>query len=388
MHLATEAQIKRGQITDVYFLRTQQILRAKRIDKHVCAEFVVKRLPLGYPFGVLAGIEEAVEVLMGIPGIEVEAMDEGTLFGPHQPVLTIRGRYLAFGQFETALLGLLCQASGIATRAARCRQAAGKRLVLSFGARRVHPAIAPMVERAAYLGGCDGVSVLESAKQLGIQPSGTIPHALVLLMGDAAWAVKAFDAVMPASVKRVALIDTIGDEKFEAIACAETLGRKLFAVRLDTPASRRGNLSELLREVRWELDLRGHRQVKLLVSGGIDEEHIASLNSVCDGYGVGTALSNAPVLDLAMDLVEINGRPMAKRGKLSGRKQVWRCPTCFTTIVTPWLAKPRRSCRCRRAYRSLLKPLVRNGKLLRPLARPQAIRARVLYQLNAGVGCA
>ena len=383
MHLATEAQIKQGRVTDVYFLRTQQILRAKRLNKHVCAEFVVKRLPAGYTFGVLAGLEEAVELLLTIPGIEVEAMDEGTCFGVHQPVMTIRGRYLDFGVFETALLGLLCQASGIATRTARCRQAAGDRLLLSFGARRVHPAIAPMVERAAYLGGCDGVSVVESATLLGIEPTGTIPHALVLLLGDAAWAVKAFDELIPRAVKRVALIDTIGDEKFEAIACAEALGKRLFAVRLDTPASRRGDLAELLREVRWELDLRGHRGVKLLVSGGIDEEEIRSLNSVCDGYGVGTALSNAPVLDLAMDIVEINGRPMAKRGKPSGRKQVWRCPSCRATVVAPWGRRAQAACRCRRAPHPLLKPLVNNQKLLRPLPSAGTIRQSVLKQLNA-----
>lgn len=383
MHLATEAQIKQGRVTDVYFLRTQQILRAKRLNKHVCAEFVVKRLPAGYTFGVLAGVEEAVELLLTIPGIEVEAMDEGTCFGVHQPVMTIRGRYLDFGVFETALLGLLCQASGIATRTARCRQAAGDRLLLSFGARRVHPAIAPMVERAAYLGGCDGVSVVESATLLGIEPTGTIPHALVLLLGDAAWAVKAFDELIPRAVKRVALIDTIGDEKFEAIACAEALGKRLFAVRLDTPASRRGDLVELLREVRWELTLRGHRGVKLLVSGGIDEDQIRSLNSVCDGYGVGTALSNAPVLDLAMDIVEINGRPMAKRGKPSGRKQVWRCPSCRATVVAPWGRRAQAPCRCRRAPQPLLKPLVNNHKLLRPLPSAGTIRQSVLKQLSA-----
>jgi len=382
MHLATEAQIKQGQVTDIYFLRTRQILQARRIHKTVVAEFVAKQLPAGYAFGVFAGLEETVELLLTIPGIEVEAMDEGTCFGPHQPVMAIRGRYLNFGLFETALLGLLCQASGIATRAARCRQAAGDRLVLSFGARRVHPAIAPMVERAAYLGGCDGVSVTESAKLLGLEATGTIPHALVLLMGDAASAVKAFDAVIPKSVRRVALIDTIGDEKFEAIACAEALGKKLFGVRLDTPASRRGDFAQLLREVRWELDLRGHAGVKLLVSGGIDEESIRALNSVCDGYGVGTALSNAPVIDLAMDLVEIEGRPMAKRGKPSGRKRVWRCPSCQTTLVMPRGRRPQATCRCRKSYKPLLAPLVRNGRLLRALPSPQAIRQRVLRQLK------
>lgn len=383
MQIATEAQIKQGRVTDVYFVRTQEVLRAKRIHKSVCAEFVVKSLPAGYDYGIAAGLDEVAELLRQMADIEVDAVPEGTLFGPHEPILTIRGRYLEFGVFETAVLGLLCQASGIASRAARCRQAAGTRLVLSFGARRAHPAIAPMVERAAFLGGCDGVSVVESAARLGIPPSGTIPHALVLLMGDSAWAVKAFDEVVPASVKRIALIDTIGDEKFEALACAEALGKKLFAVRLDTPSSRRGKFAELLREVRWELDLRGHRHVKLLVSGGIDEATIEALNPVCDGYGVGTALSNAPVLDVAMDIVEIEGRPMAKRGKPSGRKQLWRCPRCLARTVSPWGRRPMRVCRCGKTYQPLLKPLVQRGSLPQPLPKPTVIRQQVLRQLRA-----
>src|SRR5436190_1151227 len=84
----------------------------------------------------------------------------------------------SFGVLETALLGLLCQASGVATVAARCKIAAEGRPVFSFGARRMHPAISPMVERSAYIGGCDGVASVKSAEVIGIQPVGTMAHAV------------------------------------------------------------------------------------------------------------------------------------------------------------------------------------------------------------------
>src|SRR5690606_27067049 len=125
---------------------------------------------------------------------------------------------------ETAMLGLLCQASGVATKAARIRRLAGDKTVVSFGARRVHPAVAPVIERAAYIGGCDGVSVVMAAELLGEDPTGTTPHALILLMGDTVDAMLAYDRVLPPDVPRIALIDTFQDEKFEAIRVAEALG--------------------------------------------------------------------------------------------------------------------------------------------------------------------
>ena len=98
--------------------------------------------------------------------------------------MTLVGNYLDFGVLETALLGLLCQATGIATAAARCRLAAGGRPVYSFGARRMHPTIAPMIERAAYVGGCDGVAAVKSGELLGVAPVGTMAHSLILILGE------------------------------------------------------------------------------------------------------------------------------------------------------------------------------------------------------------
>jgi len=112
----------------------------------------------GAGYRVLAGVEEVATLLRDLP-VTVRAFPEGAIFGGMQPVLTIEGRYVDYAQYETALLGLVCQASGVATKAARCKKAAGERPVVSFGARRMHPALAPMIERNAYLGGCDGVAV-------------------------------------------------------------------------------------------------------------------------------------------------------------------------------------------------------------------------------------
>jgi nicotinate phosphoribosyltransferase len=282
------------------------------------------------------------------------------------------------------VLGLLCQASGIATKAARCKQAAGERSVVSFGARRAHPVLAPMIERNAYIGGCDGVAVVASAERLGLEPVGTMPHALILLMGDAVTAAKAFDEVVDRSVKRVVLVDTFSDEKIEAVRVAEAMGQRLYAVRLDTPASRRGDRLKILREVRWELDLRGYSHVKLFVSGGIDEEDIRRLNPLADAYGVGTAISNAPVLDFALDIVEIHSKPIAKRGKPSGRKQVWRCPHCLASTVTPWERQPAKVCGCQGRPEPLLQPLLRAVRAVASaFATAQLqLRARVLEQLR------
>jgi nicotinate phosphoribosyltransferase len=379
-HVATEPDIKAGRVSDVYFARTVQILNARGIRSRVKAEVRLKSFPQAdWGFGILAGIEEVAGLLEGLP-VSVWAMDEGTLFGAHEPVLVIEGTYVQWAEYETALLGLLCQASGIATKAARCKRAAGERQVISFGARRMHPALAPMIERNAFVGGCDGVAVTKSAELIEADPTGTIPHALVLLFGDTVQALRAFHDVVDAKVRRVALIDTLQDEKFEAIRVAEALGKDLYAVRLDTPSSRRGDFYQILSEVRWELDIRGFEHVKILASGGIDEYEILKLNPLVDGYGVGTSIANAPVLSFALDIMEIEGTPMAKRGKRSGAKQVWRLPGAVRNVVLP-AAKPAPTGADGRPAEALLKPLIADGRVVRDLPPPRTLREYVLEQM-------
>lgn len=378
-HVASDAEIKRGEVSDVYFARTIEILTHRRDRKRVVAEVYLKSLPDDWPWGILAGIQEAAALLEGLP-VTVRAMDEGTVFGPYQPVLSIEGTYVEWGQYETALLGLLCQASGIATKAARCKKAAGERQVISFGARRMHPALAPMIERNAFIGGCDGVAVTKSAELIDADPTGTIPHALVLMVGDTVEALRAFHEVVDPKVRRVALIDTLQDEKFEALRVAEALGQDLYAVRLDTPSSRRGDFFRILEEVRWELNLRGYDFVRIIASGGVDEYEILRLNPVADAYGVGTSIANAPVLNFALDIVEIEGQPVAKRGKWSGAKDVHRCRGCRRFVVVP-AGRPPAPCGCGGPWDPALKPLLAAGRLARDLPPPRTIRDYVLEQL-------
>lgn len=379
-HTADPKDIKEGKITDVYFARTMEVLKAKGVDKWVKAEFIAKNLPDNWEWGILAGIEEAAGLLSGIR-VNVRAMNEGTIFFPYQPVIEIEGMYSQFCVYETALLGLICQASGIATKAARCKRLAGDRSVISFGARRMHPSLAPMIERAAYLGGCDGVAVIKSAELIEAEPSGTMPHALIIMFGDTVSAIKAFHEVIDKKVKRVVLIDTFNDEKFEALRVAEAMGPDLFGIRLDTPASRRGNFRRIIEEVRWELDLRGYKDVKIFVSGGIDEENIPDLNPIVDAYGIGTSISNAPVIDFAMDIMEVEGKPLAKRGKMSGSKSVLRCRDCYSYYLVPFNEKPD-LCKCGGELEDLLNPLMKEGELLSPLPKVKEIRSSVLAQIK------
>jgi nicotinate phosphoribosyltransferase len=379
-NIASDDDIRSGKVTDVYFVRTVKTLLSAGIRKRVVMEVTASSLPNGYKWAVLAGVDEVVHLLEGKP-VNVDCMPEGSIFHASEPVLRVEAEYTDFAIFETPLLGLLCQASGVATKAARCKKAAGDKLVVSFGARRMHPALAPMIDRAAFIGGCDGVAVIKSAELLSIEPSGTMPHALIIIVGDMVEALKLFDEFVEPSVKRIALIDTFGDEKFEALRAAEALGERLYAVRFDTPSSRRGNLLALLKETRWELDLRGYNHVKLFVSGGLDEYEIKRLNEVADAYGVGTSLSNAPVINFAMDIVEVEGEPIAKRGKASGMKDVYQCTECFRNIVVPANHSAPEECQCGGSFTKLIQPLIRDGKLIAELPSPAEIRERVLKAL-------
>jgi nicotinate phosphoribosyltransferase len=123
---ATDAEIRNAEVADSYFHRTMQVLRARGLeDTPVYAELAYKTSNLDDWF-VVAGLDEVASLLEGV-GVEARAVPEGTICRPHEPVLTLTGPYGRFAEHETALLGLLCQASGIATGAARCRLAAEDR---------------------------------------------------------------------------------------------------------------------------------------------------------------------------------------------------------------------------------------------------------------------
>ncbi len=331
-YIATEEEIQAGKTTDVYFLRTLDILKKAGKDRTVVdAEITTGGLPNGWPWGILAGVEEAVHLLKG-KGVSLWSLPEGTLFQPRTPrgvplpVMTLEGAYGDWALYETPLLGVICQTSGIATKAARLRKLANGKQIFSFGVRRMHPGIAPLIERSVYVGGLDAITTPLGSEILGLPAMGTMPHALVIVMGGSREAFRAVQKHLEKRVPRIALVDTYYDEKTETLIALEEIP-DLAGVRLDTPSSRRGNFPLIVREIRWELDVRGHRGVKIYVSGNIDEKSIPALIAAgADGFGIGTSLSNAPTIDFACDIVEIDGKPVAKRGKFGARKEPLRCP--------------------------------------------------------------
>ncbi|TLZ62007.1 MAG: nicotinate phosphoribosyltransferase [Methanobacteriota archaeon] len=381
-YVATPEEIRSGQTSDIYFFNTLDVL--KKAGKHrtkVLMETTVQTLPDAWPWAVFSGVEEVVNLLLG-KAIDLWALPEGSLFaaktprGIPVPVLTVEGPYAEFCIFETPVLGFLCESSGIATKAARVRAAAGDRRVISFGIRRMHPALAPLIERCVYIGGLDAVTTPLGAAMLGKEPVGTMPHALTIVMGGPREAFRALQKHLEKKIPRIALADTYFDEKTESIIAAEEI-KDLAGVRLDTPSSRRGNFAAIVREVRWELDLRGHKDAKIYVSGGLDETSIPALAEAgADGFGVGTSLSNAPTVDFAMDIVEREGKPVAKRGKFGGRKEPLRCGKCGTLEIG--------AAKCPACGGKMAPALVKylsKGKPAAKLPGPDEIRKYVLSQL-------
>ncbi len=388
-YIACEDEIKSGKTTDIYFLRTVDIIKKHGYeDTNVSMEISTGKLPYGFSWGILAGTKEVINLLEGIDA-DLYLMREGTLFKPFDekgvrtPIGYIEGRYVSFAIYETPLLGLLSQATGVATYAAHLRIHAWNKTLLAFGARRMHPAITPMLDYASYIGGFDGVSSVLSAELLGLKPMGTMPHALIIIFGDQREAWKAFDQYVEPNVPRIALIDTFADEKVEAILAAETLGKKLFGVRLDTPGSRRGDIKSIVQEVRWELDIRGFRDVKIFLSGGVDIDTIKHLSDApIDGFGVGASLSNARIVDFAMDIVEVEGVPISKRGKFSGVKQVYRCRDCYSFYTYPRDVEPDRCGKCGGELEKLIEKVIEDGEIIKGDGDVEETRNYVMSQLE------
>jgi nicotinate phosphoribosyltransferase len=317
-HFEPADDVLSGQTADIYFKRTLEILKCQNLHPVTTMEFFPSRS------GVLCGIEEAKALLSRVlsrDSTEVWARAEGERMERKEVVLRVDAPYENYGLYETALCGMLSHQSGWATAASECVAAAEDTPVISFGGRHVHPSVAPLLDYAAVIGGCRGCSTVKGAELAGLKPSGTMPHALVLIFGDTVKATLAFDSCIEPGVPRVSLVDTFKDEAEESLRVARALGARLSMVRLDTPRERGGVTPELVREIRHRLDLEGYKQVKIFVSGGITAERISQFKAggvPADGFGVGSYISGAAPIDFTADIHQLDGRPIAKRGRLPG----------------------------------------------------------------------
>lgn len=312
-----EDDILSGDTADVYFIRAQEILRQEDLNPVVTMEVFTSRE------GLLCGMEEVLALLRRVLPSEshVWALGEGDTMTAKEVVLRITGPYGAFGLYETAFLGMLAHQSGWATAARECVHASGGIPIISFGARHVHPRVAAQLEYAALVGGFAGCATPAGARLGDVSPTGTIPHAMILIFGDTVEAIRAFDRHISPQVNRVALVDTFKDEAEESLRVAAALGDRLWGVRLDTPGERGRVTPDLVKEVRARLDQAGYDHVKIVVSGGMDAariQHFVDKGAPVDAFGVGSAVSSAPPIDFTGDIKAVEGKPVAKRGRIPG----------------------------------------------------------------------
>ncbi len=307
-----------GDTADIYFPRTIEILKKEGINPVAVMEVFGSRA------GILCGIEEVKSLLQEVlpeNNREVWALNEGESISPKEVALRIKAPYQSYGLYETAIIGMLAHGTGWATAARECVRAAGAIPVVSFGARHVHPSVAGVMDYAAVVGGCSGCSSVEGGRLTGLVPSGTMPHALILIVGDTVKATLMFDKNMPPGVPRVSLVDTFKDEAEESLRVAAALGKKLNSVRLDTPSERGRVTPELVKEVRARLDQAGFSYVGIFVSGGLDPDRIRYFierAAPVNGFGVGSYISGARPIDFTADLHDVDGKPIAKRGRIPG----------------------------------------------------------------------
>ncbi len=314
-------EILSGDSADVYFMRAESVLEREGLDPLVTMEVFAREA------AVLCGIDEAKNLLAHVladaaPGeLTVEALADGDLIEPKEIVLRITARYRRFGLYETAILGMLAQETGWATAARECVEAAAPQPVIMFGARHVHPDITDVLDYAAIVGGCVGASTPAGARLAGLNPTGTMPHSLVLIFGDTVEAALAFDRDLGPDVPRIVLVDTFRDEAEEALRVAHALGDRLYGIRLDTPSERGRVTPDLVLEIRARLDIEGFDHVRIVVSGGLTPERIGIFKEAgapVDSYAVGSHISGATPIDFTADIKAIDGRPIAKRGRIPG----------------------------------------------------------------------
>jgi nicotinate phosphoribosyltransferase len=338
--------------------------------RHCVFEVFARRLPEGRRYGVVAGTarllesierfrfgEEELAVLTGVVDDDtlawlaeyrfsgdIDGYPEGELYFPGSPILTVTGTFVDAVLLETLVLSILNHDSAVASAAARMVTAAAGRPIIEMGSRRTHEAAAVASARATYLAGFAATSNLEAERRHGIPTAGTAAHAWVLLHDDE---LSAFTSqVKTLGPDTTLLVDTY-DIRRGVERAIEAAGTGLGAIRIDS-----GDLGELAHQARDQLDALGATDTRIVLSGDLDEYAIASLRAEpVDSYGVGTSVvtgSGAPTAGMVYKLVEVDGRPVAKRSesKVSrgGRKSAVRrykpTGTAIEEVVRPAATPP------------------------------------------------
>jgi nicotinate phosphoribosyltransferase len=401
-------------LTDLYQLTMLHAYFAHGMRERAVFELFFRKLPPARNFLVAAGLEQALEFLENLrfaPGDlewvrgcgrfpagfadelarlrftgDVDAMPEGTVFFPDEPVLRVTAPLPEAQLVETRLVNLVHFQTVVAAKAARCVLAAPGKLLVDFGLRRAHGAEAGLLAaRAAWLAGFSGTATVLAAPRFGIPVFGTMAHSFVQAHDDEAAAFERFAQCHPAGA--TLLLDTYDTEAAarKVVALADRLrqrGIRVSGVRLDS-----GELAALARSVRGILDAGGLRECSIFASGNLDEHRLRELiaaGAPIDGFGVGSSLvtsSDAPFLDAVYKLQEYAGRPRRKRstGKATwpGRRQVWRHRDArgrldhdvVTVEGDPQVGEP------------LLVPVMRNGRRLHAPGQLEAARSRAAAQL-------
>ncbi len=272
-------------------------------------ELFARTLPVGRRYGVVAGVgraldaieafrfdEAAISALEGVVDAEllewlasyrfsgnVWGYREGEVYFPYSPLLVVEGTFAEAVLLETVLLSIYNHDAAIASAASRMTLVAGDRPCIEMGSRRTHEQAAVAAARAAYVAGFESTSNLAARQHYGIPSAGTAAHSFTLLHDNEADAFRA--QVSSLGVGTTLLVDTY--DVAEAVETAvEIAGPGLGAVRLDS-----GDLGEVAREVRAQLDSLGATTTRILVTSDLDEYAIAALAAApVDGYGVGTQL--------------------------------------------------------------------------------------------------
>lgn len=344
-------------ITDLYeLIMAQSYLEHGKTGKAVFSLFV-RRLPENRNFLVACGLETLMKSLenfkfgdrelkylksLGIfkdwfldylreleLDLEFYALEEGTIFFQNEPVLQVEGPLPKAQLIETLAINLIHFETLIASKAVRNYIAAKGKTLVDFGLRRAHSPMAGLLSaRACYIGGFSGTSNLQAGMLYGIPVFGTMAHSYIMVFDQEEEAFRAFAKSFPDRV--FLLIDTYNtvEGAKKALKLLKE-GINVLGVRIDS-----GDIPELCREVRKILDQEGFKDVKILVSGGVDEydiERWVSEGVPIDAFGVGTKLltsADAPYLDIAYKIVEYEGKPKLKEspGKRTFpyKRQVWR----------------------------------------------------------------
>ncbi len=325
----SKKDICNGKISDHCNLLS--LLTLEKIHKEnsiICLEAHVSNFPNEIEKAHFFGLHDFIRLLKG-KDVQVYSIEPGHEFFENEPVINLIGYAKDLAMIKSTLTGILAFHSTVVTKCAHLKKIAGNKPIYFFGLRKLHPSHIMQYLEATYAGGFE-INATDLAKQIdpNLEISDCQEHVSNIIADDLIESWRAFIKISEQYGGIYIVLDNFSDTVTEAKFAIEKFKHEIKGFLVDTSRTRRGDIVQILKELKWYLNLYSKKEVKIGLTGGVDSNIIKNTKDILSSFGVGLNIVSGYIFDFSFQIVEVDSKPKSKIGVFPGRKNVYYCKNC------------------------------------------------------------